>query len=316
MTDWGGVHTSMVTIQSGNDMVTPGGQSQARTMLGMMTGDTTYVYVGDLQLAAIRVLRTIMNSIHMNELTEGAVEIESYTDYLAGIEDYDAPVTLNERGLVDYIKTEKGEIIPFYANVSAPEAAETGEVFTITANVTKDVIAFKVLNESGAKVTIKSISKEANPDGSVKWSINTSVATAGNRTLTIVPISEDYGYLDEMTVAITITDSIDQNSIISAGFTKAAVLKNAPATLKVVAGQKITNINVVNENGGKMGKTLVAKTANGDGSWNWEYTMKIGTAGDRQFTVEAGKMVTTTSGWWPVTALTVVDTAVVDIIVA
>ena len=49
---------------------------------------------------AMGILIASDSEIHMNELTEGAVEIESYTDYLAGIEDYDARAFRTAAGIV------------------------------------------------------------------------------------------------------------------------------------------------------------------------------------------------------------------------
>lgn len=76
----------------------------------------TYLRVGDLQRAAMNVLRVVMNSIQMGELNED-VDVVSYEKFMASPE-YDSlrstdraesPV-MGDDGLIDYVQTEKAEI--------------------------------------------------------------------------------------------------------------------------------------------------------------------------------------------------------------
>lgn len=76
----------------------------------------TYIYVGDLQRAAMNVLRVVMNSAQMGELNED-VDVISYETFLASPE-YDSfrstdraemPL-MGEDGLLEYVQTEKSEI--------------------------------------------------------------------------------------------------------------------------------------------------------------------------------------------------------------
>lgn len=76
----------------------------------------TYIYVGEMQRAAMNILRVVMNSIQMGELHED-VEVISYTEFMASPE-YDylrATARANsgltgENGLLDYIRVEKSEV--------------------------------------------------------------------------------------------------------------------------------------------------------------------------------------------------------------
>ena len=76
--------------------------------------------------------------------------------------------------------------------------------------------------------------------------------------------------------------------IVSAEFLDDSVQVNTPVELEVVTGSAAKKIVIQNENNGKMGATLVARTINSDGTITWTYSMSIGTAGDaRQFSVLA-----------------------------
>ncbi len=76
----------------------------------------TYLYVGDLQRAAMNVLRVVMNSIQMGELNED-VDVVSYEEFMASPK-YDTfrstdraqSPAMGEDGLIDYVQTEKSEI--------------------------------------------------------------------------------------------------------------------------------------------------------------------------------------------------------------
>lgn len=77
---------------------------------------TTYLYVGDLQRAAMNVLRVVMNSIQMGELNED-VDVISYQtfladpkyDYVRSTDRAESPLT-GEDGLLQYVSTEKSDV--------------------------------------------------------------------------------------------------------------------------------------------------------------------------------------------------------------
>lgn len=236
---------------------------------------------GDLQKSAIRNIKGFMNSVNA---------IKAYQDN----ENVNIGTWVEENNLelVEYYTIDKKAVVSGGSSATAPETAVAGENFTITAKTPADITGFQLYNESGRKVGIKAISSEVNADGTKTWSIVTNVATAGDRVFSLVPNGQD-----AIEVSIKITSVIDTRSIASASFKDAAVAKNAPTEVNILTGQQITQINIINESGRKMGKTLVSKVANGNGTIDWAYSMKIGTAGERTFTVQgiASSQVTATA---------------------
>ena len=251
-----------------------------------VTNDTTHVHVGDIQLGAMNIIRMAMNSIQMEDLYDD-VTVLPYNDFFnspisQSVQTFESPLT-DEDNLIDYVKIEKSAIE--YGEVEAPETAGVNETFSIDITTGADVIGFLLQNESGKKITIKSITSEVNEEGNIEWTIETAIGTAGSRELSLIPVSATSGAYGAIPVAIEITDNYEPYSVIAAGFAQNAATVNAPVELDVLTGPGSSIIKVQSETGRNMGKTLVSRTANTDGSIAWTYEMSIGTAGQRVFDV-------------------------------
>lgn len=235
---------------------------------------------GDLQKSAIRNLKAIMNSVNAIKAYEGNedVEIKGWTE-------------MYEDKLVEYYTVTKSPVdtgeAPTEPQVTdyTREVEANGEI-TITAVSGSDVAGFMLYNENGGAVTIKKLTKVAEDNGSYTWTITTAVGTPGDRELSLVPVSREEGKLTAIPLYIEVTGEGKPSDILSAEFDAPAVIVNEEVGFNVTSEVGVNRINVYNENGGKMGKTLDSKTVN-DGVISWNYTMTIGTAGDRTFTAVA-----------------------------
>ena len=209
------------------------------------------------------------------EIAEAEAVLASDTYYVEDQADIDAVTAgLNEA-------TAKADAKAIIA--SAPETVACGEDFTFEVTATTDVIGFIVENENGKAVTIKSaVYTEAGSLNS--WTISMNVGTAGERTLNVIPVTAEDGRCTpcELTFSIPVNDS----GIISADFAKAAVAVNAPVELNVTSGATVSRNSITSDSGRNMGKQLVSRVMNSDGTVDWVYTMTIGTAGaNREFDV-------------------------------
>lgn len=172
-------------------------------------------------------------------------------------------------------------------NASTAQAETNGEI-TIQVSTTHDVLGFFLQNENGKAIAITSAAKTVGAGGRLDWTIKTKVGTAGDRVLKLYAASTSNGVMTPVEIPIQIVNPANAYEVVSAKFVDKAVLKNAPTNVTVVTGGKVSKINIQNTNNMNMGKTLVSKTANADGTITWVYSMAIGTAGmKREFNVLA-----------------------------
>lgn len=86
----------------------------------------------------------------------------------------------------------------------------------------------------------------------------------------------------------TVRPEANAKAVRSASFESETVEKGQPVLATVSTGSQVKSINIYNEKNAKMGKSLISKTQNPDGSRDWTYSMTIGTAGEnRTFTAIA-----------------------------
>lgn len=168
---------------------------------------------------------------------------------------------------------------------SEPLTVNCGEYFDFEVTAKADVIGFIIKNENGGRVTIRKAEITEENDNINTWTVSISVGTAGERVLEVIPVTAESGMTASCKLYLNASlDTADK--IIAADFTKEAVLVNAPAELDVKSGGFVSNISIKNESDKNMGKTLVSKVRNSDGTTDWVYTMTIGTAGEnREFNV-------------------------------
>lgn len=177
------------------------------------------------------------------------------------------------------------------AIVSGPASAHVNELFTITATVDRKYTGVKLVNETGRAVSIANLNV-ARDSESVTWNVTTQVGTAGvGRTFTLLFRTVNSNYQD---VGVSFTLDIQKNTttgakeeIISAAFDKASVKVNATVGVTVISNSATTQVNILNENGGKMGKTLVSKSQEGS-KIIWKYEMAIGSKGNARTFAFAG----------------------------
>ena len=82
-----------------------------------------------------------------------------------------------------------------------------------------------------------------------------------------------------MEIPVTVNDADDAYEVKSMSFSTKAVLVNQEFNATIVTGGRTSAIAIRNEKGANMGKTLVSKTRNADGTITWVYSVKIGTEG-------------------------------------
>lgn len=166
--------------------------------------------------------------------------------------------------------------------ISNTEAALTNGEIVINVSTTGDVIGFKLEGETGRAISISSVTKTVGESGRIDWVIKTSVGTPGDRALRLKPFSTANGVMTPVEVFVQVSHPANAYEVISAKFDVKATTTNTPTRIEVVTGGKVSKINIQNTNNMNMGKVLVSKTANADGTITWVYTIAIGTAGEKR----------------------------------
>lgn len=232
---------------------------------------------GDLQKSAIRNLKAIMYSVNAKKVYERNedVTIGPWAEMVgAELRDYYSV----QRSAVDYCSVTSNS-----TNVTT-----NGEI-VIHLSASADVTGFFLTGETGRAISIKSAVKTPGSDGRNNWVVKTAVGTAGDRILNLIPASATRGVMDAVKIFVTVTNPANAYDVISAKFSAQAVNVNAPVNVEIVTGGKVSKIAIQNEKGGGMGKTLLSKTTNSNGTITWVYSIEIGTAGmERTFSVLAG----------------------------
>ena len=235
-------------------------------------------------------------SIRDNEFDFAAVENQERTPNISKIDVTDNSFTIttyrvSDMSVVDTFEITRSGAADNDTELTAPENANVNAVFTIEATVptSSNVSSFNLQNESGRKISVKAVSSADNGDGTTTWNISTSIGTAGDRTITVIPVSEDGSQLDAVTFDISITAPETSYDILSAEFASETVNANTPVDININSGSLVKSINITNHNGLKMGKQLVSSSINDDGTRSWVYSMSMATGGGerRAFNVMA-----------------------------
>ena len=161
--------------------------------------------------------------------------------------------------------------------------ALSNEMFGVKIVTPKEVTDIRLANEYGLSLGVRELQKQDNQDGTVTWTLQTSIATVGNgRTITVYT-SVNGGEFVSSGASFTIDILAPKPVVYSASIEETAVI-NVPVTLKVVTDKTVDKIVVENEYGLKMG-TVSSSFVETDEGREWTVTMKIGTAGTRSFLV-------------------------------
>ncbi len=173
--------------------------------------------------------------------------------------------------------------------------AAINEKITVTVTCAADVQSFALANENGMPITLKNITSTTSGDTKT-FKAEFTVGTAGNRELTAV-LDAGYGYFADATASIEITKTSEAPKVESVTApAKVAVNVVNNYTIKTNAeGSYSANVRSTGASS-DLGKTVVSKTMNADGTCTWILGIKIGTAGtNRSFDAYAGNATGTRS---------------------
>lgn len=165
------------------------------------------------------------------------------------------------------------------------------EVFGIKVECPTDVKGIAIANEDNMPVTIKNLA--ASVSGKIQtFTANASLGTAGTRKLKVLlDYGDGNGYVDSGAIGtIDVTKTAEAPKVLSV-VTPTNVLVNVAANYTITnnaEGSYSANLRAGGTSS-NLGKTVVSKTINPDGTFTWVLSVKIGTAGtNRAFEAYAG----------------------------
>ncbi len=195
------------------------------------------------------------------------------------------------------------EKFPVTMTIDKAKAA-VNEEFTVTVQCSAYVSRIAFANEKGMPLGIKSVTSSLS--GDTKTYIATlALGTAGNDRAINLALDYGDGSYDNtgVSVSIDITKTNEAPQVLN-------VVAPAKALVNVVANYTITNnaegaysANIRSKGAtSNLGKTVISKTVNADGTCTWVLGIKIGTAGkNRAFEAYAGNVNGTLSAAYPFT---------------
>lgn len=168
---------------------------------------------------------------------------------------------------------------------------EADEQITFTITTTDNVTRIGLANENGKFLGKLNESYIKNDDGTLTWTITTSIKTKGNREVSIYIDNGDRvlfntGNTVELIITEPIPDVMDEAAMTSAILDKITANKNEVITATVKTGIGVSKIGIFNESGKALGK-LSQSYDDVDGIRTWTITFKIGSSGNRNLTIKA-----------------------------
>ncbi len=185
--------------------------------------------------------------------------------------------------------------------------AAINENFTVSVETDVNVAKLLLANENGMPLSVKSLTSRTEDDKKI-FTATMCLGTAGNDRQ--IRVALDYGkgkgYVDSGvfgTIDITKTSEAPKVLKVEA---PATALVNVAANYAITTNLEGSYSANLRANGASsdLGKTVVSKTMNPDGSFTWVIAVKIGTAGNRALNAYAGNSIGTRSDPYPF-ALTV-----------
>lgn len=152
-----------------------------------------------------------------------------------------------------------------------------GENFTFTIEAPMEVIGIKLLNEKGNTISIKHLGLVPSGEG-LLWSIITNIGTAGNREIRIWTRDIDGKWTDSGE-SLVIAIKAQPVAVHSATFEKKIIYVNEPVRITLVTSNTAQYINLTNDSGKLMGKTLISKDTSAGSSITWVYEISFGSVG-------------------------------------
>ncbi len=175
--------------------------------------------------------------------------------------------------------------------ISAPETAVINTNFEVKISLPKGSGSPKLVNENGGLISLKSAVLDNSGDADL-WTLTTQVGTDGKRTIRVVTQNALGTYATSLKFTINVTKST----------TAPAVQKvTPPASMKVNVAANFAiqtndegsySVNIKAKGAASyLGKSVISKTKNADGTYTWVIAIKIGSAGKRDLEVYAGDKV-------------------------
>lgn len=182
------------------------------------------------------------------------------------------------------------EIPVVVSDVSVSEISEVtyvNEAFQLQITTPVEVTGIKLQNESGSFIGLASLSFEL-LEGKKVWTITTQVGSAGaNRVLKVLTRQAgvyQYSYAD-----VLFTTMKRPAEVKSMLFSQRAAEMNQDVLVTIVTNASANRINILNSNGGKMGKVLLSKTTLPGGDIEWVYSISFGSRGiNKEYRAFAG----------------------------
>lgn len=155
----------------------------------------------------------------------------------------------------------------------------TNEPFTFNVVTSGQATGLKLTNEPGNIVGAKVLSRVTLPDGTLQWTVQTAVGTAGTgRTLHVMMVDAEKNLIDTgATVVFDVKKAEPEINSVSASVQ--SVLIDEIFEVTVVTSNGISALMFVNELDKKMGVTQLSSTVNADGTITRVFEMAIGSAG-------------------------------------
>ncbi len=240
---------------------------------------------GDLQKSAIRNLTAIMYSINAKKFYERNADVNIGTW-----------VEMVKADLHEYYSIQKSDMDPFNS-ITAPKTAVVDQSFTVKVQLNDNYKAIKLINENGGAITISSISRVAVGGFGNEWTFTTKIGTAGNRTLAVIGQQEDGSYDNlDLSFDIAVTQTSEAPKVLNVAAPSSAKVNVAANYTITTNGEGSYSANIKSKGASSyLGKTVVSKTMNTDGTCTWVLAVKVGSAGNRDLEAYAGNKVGTIS---------------------
>lgn len=217
-------------------------------------------------------------SVTITGLAEGIVDVVARAKDGTAIGSYRVAIGSNTPKV-------KAVIVDKDGNPIENPSFETNAPITVSIITPDDVYHVKTVNENGLSIGKTVIDVVDNGDGTKTWTVEFSVATAGNdRRLSVYTAGKDHEYSDSGFGFKFDIVNVEAKIISIQKNTSASVLVNEEFTVTVVGSKVIDKIKLVNESGSSIGIINKEMVINGNNKI-WTLTIKIGSSGvDRRIT--------------------------------
>lgn len=183
---------------------------------------------------------------------------------------------------------------------AAPQKASINTKFSLSFAIDSQYTGFVLMNENGGIISVSDVVKTANGP-QTRYDASTSVGTAGNREIRVLGKLADGSYrYTGLIIKVAVTQTSEEPIVKS-------VVAPASAKVNVASNYAITtndegsySANVKSKGAASyLGKTVVSKTKNTDGTYTWVIAVKIGSAGKRDLEAYAGSKIGAVSAAYP-----------------